>query len=89
MAGFFSRKKGKDGATKVSKAQKTAAQESLPPAPVKPQWKDAWTRKTVEAEEVQELLRGCTLELKAKGIKPLHSCEPSQGLSIRSFRSLY
>lgn len=68
MAGFFSRLKGKDGPAKVTKPKKGA------PTPVtvalqKPQWEDAWMRKTVEPEEVQELLRGCTLELKSKGMK--------------------
>jgi hypothetical protein len=29
---------------------------------------DAWTRKSVDPEEVQELLRGCTLELKSRGM---------------------
>ncbi|KAI9744393.1 MAG: hypothetical protein M1818_001922 [Claussenomyces sp. TS43310] len=69
MPGFFSRKKGKDGSAKISKAQKHAIHNALPPdVPAKPQWDDAWTRKTVDPEEVQELLRGCTLELKAKAL---------------------
>jgi len=33
----------------------------------KPQWADAWLRTEVSPDEVQELLRGCTLELKARG----------------------
>ena len=29
---------------------------------------ESWTRRSVEPEEVQELLRGCTLELKSRGM---------------------
>ena len=52
---------------------KTKSKKYLPetePAPVLPpkqKWDDAWTRKDVEPEEVQELLRGCTAELKSRG----------------------
>ncbi|TVY62718.1 Morphogenesis-related protein MSB1 [Lachnellula suecica] len=67
MAGFFSRLKGKDGPSKVNK-KKGAPQDNVVAAPPKPRWEDAWTRKTVDAEEVQELLRGCTLELKSRGL---------------------
>lgn len=66
MPSFFSRLKGKDGPSKVSK--KKALQENTQAPPPQPQWEDAWTRKTVEPEEVQELLRGCTLELKSRGL---------------------
>ena len=67
MPSFFSRLKGKDGPAKVSK-KKGALQTSVNDAPPKPRWEDAWTRKTVDPEEVQELLRGCTLELKSRGM---------------------
>ncbi|KAH8597543.1 hypothetical protein B0O99DRAFT_78598 [Bisporella sp. PMI_857] len=63
--GLFSRSKGKDGATKVK--NKKGAQP-VNEAPPKPQWEDAWTRTSVEPEEVQELLRGCTLELKSRAL---------------------
>ena len=64
MPSFFSRLKGKDGPAKVKKgAQPAAIQE-----PQKPRWEDAWTRKSVDAEEVQQLLRGCTAELKSRGM---------------------
>jgi hypothetical protein len=66
MPSFFSRLKGKDGPTKASK-KKGAQQTTLSDAPVKPRWEDAWMRKTVDPDEIQELLRGCTLELKSKG----------------------
>jgi len=68
MAGFFSKLKSKDGPAKVTKAQRKAQQNAAPDAPPKPQWADAWTRKTVDPDEVQELLRGCTLELKSRGV---------------------
>lgn len=73
MPSFFSRLKGKDGPSKVNK-KKGALQENVDVAPPKPRWEDAWTRKTVDPEEVQELLRGCTLELKSRGMA---SCLPA------------
>jgi hypothetical protein len=60
--------KSKDGPAKVTKTKKGAAQNAAPQAPPKPRWEDAWTRKTVEPEEIQELLHGCTVELKSKGM---------------------
>jgi hypothetical protein len=66
MAGFFSKLKGKDGA----KAKKNAQQETIPQGPPpRKRWDDAWTRTTVEADEVQELIRGCTVEIKSRGTK--------------------
>jgi hypothetical protein len=76
MPSFFSRLKGKDGPSKVNK-KKGALQENVDVAPPKPRWEDAWTRKTVDPEEVQELLRGCTLELKSRGMEALASCLPA------------
>jgi len=64
MPSFFSRLKGRDGPSKVKKG---AHQPAIDAAPAKPRWEDAWTRKTVEPQEVQELLHGCTAELKARG----------------------
>ena len=64
MPSFFSRLKGRDGPSKVKKG---AQQPAIDAAPPKPRWEDAWSRKTVEPQEVQELLRGCTVELKARG----------------------
>lgn len=41
----------------------------VPAPPPKPLWEgDAWTRKAVEPEEIQELLRGCTNELKSRAL---------------------
>ena len=40
-----------------------------PTPPPKPLWEgDAWTRKEVEPEEIQDLLRGCTNELKSRAL---------------------
>lgn len=64
MPGLFSRLKSKDG----SKSKKKGAAHDLTDSlPSKPQWDDAWTRKTVEPEEIHELMRCCTEELKARG----------------------
>ena len=63
---FFSKVfRGKDSGLKKSIARNGSIEE----APNKPQWKDAWMRKDVEPEEVQELLRGCTHEIKARGME--------------------
>ena len=63
---FFSRVfRGKES----SAAKKQAKQNGLDKAaPKKPQWTDAWTRTEVGPEEVSELLRGCTQELKSRGL---------------------
>lgn len=56
---------------KESSAAKKAAKFptiSHDPTPAKPTWTDAWQRTEVAPEEVQELLRGCTHELKARGM---------------------
>ena len=34
----------------------------------KPQWSDAWVRTRVDPDEVTELLRECTAELKSRGL---------------------
>ncbi|TPX09286.1 uncharacterized protein E0L32_009478 [Thyridium curvatum] len=68
MAGFFSRLKGKDGSSKA-KSKKQAHLDALASQlPQKPKWDDAYARKTVEPEEIQELVRRCTEELKARAL---------------------
>ena len=62
MPGLFSRLKSRDKAKK-----KDALNNAQNSAPTKPQWDDAWTRKTVEPEEIHDLIRCCTEELKARG----------------------
>ncbi len=70
---FFSRFRNKDPAAPKAKTKKQSdLNGNAPPPPPKPRWADAWLRKDVEPEEVQELLRGCTNELKSKGIPPPH-----------------
>ena len=68
--GFFSRLKGKTGGGDAApkKAKTTQPNGAVPAPPPKPRWDDAWTRKEVEPEEIQELLRGCTIELKSRGM---------------------
>ncbi|CAL8575256.1 hypothetical protein XPA_001191 [Xanthoria parietina] len=63
---FFSRFRNKDPAVKSKKQSQVNG--GPPPPPPKPRWADAWLRKDVEPEEVQELLRGCTSELKSKAL---------------------
>lgn len=55
--------------SKDSSAAKKQAKQNVPEvtAPPKPQWTDAYLRTAVTPEEVQELLRGCTQELKMRG----------------------
>ncbi|KAL8994862.1 MAG: hypothetical protein Q9169_005283 [Polycauliona sp. 2 TL-2023] len=66
---FFSRFRNKDPATSTAKSKKqTHLNGSAPPPPPKPRWADAWLRKDVEPEEVQQLLSGCTHELKSKAL---------------------
>lgn len=65
MPSLFSRLKGKDGSTKKKKGANLDAADQQP---AKPRWDDAYTRKTVEPEEIQDLIRRCTEELKARGM---------------------
>ncbi|RFU74255.1 hypothetical protein TARUN_7980 [Trichoderma arundinaceum] len=62
MPGLFSRLK-KDG-----KSKKNGVGDATDLVPQRQKWDDAWTRKTVEPEEIRELLRGCTEELKSRGL---------------------
>ncbi|KAL2835093.1 hypothetical protein BDW59DRAFT_3181 [Aspergillus cavernicola] len=64
---FFTRVfRGKDSnATK--KSSKSPAAENIGPA--KPTWTDAWQRTEIAPEEVQQLLRACTQELKARALQ--------------------
>ena len=64
MPGLFSRLKG-NGRLKSKKGRLGQLADQQPQ---KPRWEDAWTRKTVEPEEVQQLIRFCTEELKARGM---------------------
>ncbi|KAI9873248.1 MAG: hypothetical protein M1830_000623, partial [Pleopsidium flavum] len=69
MPFFSSIFKTKDGAGTSAKSKKRADQNGAAVlAPPKPRWEDAWLRKEVEPEEVHELLRGCTYEMKSRAL---------------------
>jgi hypothetical protein len=59
---FFSKVFKRDGGAK-GKSQTVNA----PVAPAKPKWEESWSRKEVAAEEVQELIHACALEIKSRG----------------------
>ncbi|KAM0509807.1 hypothetical protein ACHAP9_001104 [Verticillium nonalfalfae] len=67
MPSLFSRLKGKDGGKLKSKkgANHDALADLQPP---KPKWDDAYTRSTIEPEEIQDLMRRATEELKARAL---------------------
>ncbi|KAJ6111752.1 hypothetical protein N7523_007813 [Penicillium sp. IBT 18751x] len=62
---FFSRVFRSKDSNAVKKQSKPTAGD---PVPTKPRWKDAWQRIEVGPEEVQDLIRGCTQELKARAL---------------------
>ncbi len=64
MPSLFSRLKGKDSKSKKKNGDLDLASQISQ----KPKWDDAWTRKTVEPDEIQELIKLCTGELKARGM---------------------
>ncbi|KAL4818129.1 hypothetical protein BDW67DRAFT_158618 [Aspergillus spinulosporus] len=51
----------------AKKSSNTPAAEDTGPA--KPTWTDAWQRTEIAPEEVQQLLRGCTQELKVRALQ--------------------
>jgi hypothetical protein len=62
---FFSRVfRSKDSNATKKQAKPTAAVDL---GPAKPKWTDAWQQTDVAPEEVQDLVRGCVHELKARG----------------------
>ncbi|SPO02273.1 related to morphogenesis-related protein MSB1 [Cephalotrichum gorgonifer] len=63
MAGFFSRFRSRDG-KKSKKGESTDAGEAAPQ-----RWADASARTSVEPEEIQELIRRCTEELKSRALR--------------------
>ncbi|KAJ5711643.1 hypothetical protein N7488_005799 [Penicillium malachiteum] len=63
---FFSRVfRSKDSAATKNKAKPAVAADLTP---AKPKWTDAWQRSEVAPEEVQDLIRGCAQELKARAL---------------------
>lgn len=71
---MFTRRKGKDG-----KSKKKGANAELDQQPAKPRWTDAWARTSVEPEEVHELVKRCTEEIKSRGM-PLISRPEKQSM---------
>ncbi|KAK1140009.1 hypothetical protein N8T08_011005 [Aspergillus melleus] len=64
---FFTRVfRGKDANSTKKTTKNPIAEET---GPAKPTWTDAWQRTEVAPEEVQELLRGCTQELKSRALQ--------------------
>ncbi|CCU81417.1 of RhoGap superfamily/morphogenesis protein (Msb1) [Blumeria hordei DH14] len=63
MPSFFSKLKGREGHAKHKERYPQVIE-----AAAKPQHEDAWLRKSVAPNEVQELLRGCVAEIKARGL---------------------
>ncbi|KAG8163735.1 hypothetical protein KVR01_007032 [Diaporthe batatas] len=61
--GMFTRRKGKDG-----KSKKKGANDDADQQPAKPRWTDAWARTSVEPEEVHELVKRCTEEIKSRAL---------------------
>ncbi|KAF2682852.1 hypothetical protein K458DRAFT_56361 [Lentithecium fluviatile CBS 122367] len=57
--------KSKDGSRAGSKA---ARHDEQPAAPPKPRWEDAWSRKDVAPDEIQELIHVCTQEMKSRAL---------------------
>ncbi|KAH1303110.1 hypothetical protein KXX11_002339, partial [Aspergillus fumigatus] len=64
---FFTRVFRSKDSNAAKKSTKNPVVENTGPA--KPTWTDAWQRTEVAPEEVQELLRGCTQELKARALQ--------------------
>ncbi|KAI2777472.1 DUF1708-domain-containing protein [Daldinia loculata] len=65
MPSLFSRIRGKDGPKSKKNGNLADLANQLPN---KPRWEDAYTRTTVEPEEVQELVKRCTEEVKARAL---------------------
>lgn len=81
---FFSRVFRSKDSNATKKQAKPAATTDLTPA--KPKWTDAWQRTEVAPEEVQELIRGCAHELKARGGWNSH---PNHVVVPRSSRAFF
>jgi hypothetical protein len=74
MPGIFSRiSKARDARLK----KKNALNDLTNSLPAKPRWDDAYTRKVVDPEEVVELIRCCSEEIKTRGMECFASfCVP-------------
>ncbi|KAL2755016.1 hypothetical protein ACRALDRAFT_1082595 [Sodiomyces alcalophilus JCM 7366] len=68
MSSFFSRLKGSGGGAKLKSKKGGALDQLADQLPPKPLWEDAYARTSVEPEEIQELIRRCTEELKGRAL---------------------
>ncbi|ROT42324.1 DUF1708-domain-containing protein [Sodiomyces alkalinus F11] len=68
MPSFFSRLKGAGGGARLKSKKGGHLDQLTDQLPPKPLWEDAYTRVNVEPEEIQELIRRCTEELKARAL---------------------
>lgn len=83
MPGLFSRLK-KDG-----KSKKNAGTDLLDQQPAEPKWTDAWARTTVEPEEIHELVRRCTEEIKSRGMIPIFCIYTAEAFKLRCMLAYY
>lgn len=64
---LFSRFKNK-GAQPATKSKTQAdLTNGKPAAPQKPRWESTWSSKTIDPDEVEELIHLCTAEMKSRG----------------------
>ncbi len=68
MPSIFSRFRGRDGPSRVKSKKGSNLDHLKDQAAARPRWEDAFARKTVEADEVYDLIKRCTEELKARGM---------------------
>lgn len=85
MPGLFSRMRGKDGQGKTKSKKGSQGEDSTLQLSQRPRWEDAYTRAYVEPDEVCELLRYATDELKARGALFPTSEFPNVPVSLFSF----
>lgn len=65
MPGIFSRiNKARDARQK----KKNALNDLENSLPTKPKWDDAYTRPSVEPDEIEDLIKCCSEEIKARGM---------------------
>lgn len=73
MPAFLNKVFKRDNAAAIRKAEAEAAAAAKPD---EVKYADAWFRTSVAPEEVQELLRGCTNEIKHRGMYLPTSTQP-------------
>ncbi|KAK0805997.1 multicopy suppressor of a budding defect [Friedmanniomyces endolithicus] len=64
---LFSRLKNKGAQTASKSKTQPDLSNGIPTAPVKPRWQSTWSSRTIDPEEVEELVHACTAELKLRG----------------------